>query len=417
MAEPGAVQAGRYRFVAWDPQAAREQRGELTAESPASVRALLQQRGWEPERIEAVQAGVPAWAQGLVASWQAWCRRRRRLVIADLCESLAALVQVGMPLDRALEQLAASPLRAKQEARLLSELAEALRGGVSFDAACAAQVAWFDRFDVAVIAAGQRAGELAPVLRAVAEHHQRQGASAQRLITALAYPAIVAITGLAVFIFLTQVVLPRIAGILTAARAELPWLTARVIALGDLLFWWWPVLVALLVGGGWLLTRWMTRVPARGRWGRLVHGNPWARLRARTRVAVTSAALSRLLRAGVPLSEALQVVAATVPDRPLRSLLADAAAAVERGRDLSAVMADSPLVEPEFAHMLRLGEGSGDLPSMLDRIAERYQEASARAAERVAAVVGPAAIVILAVLIGILVLAVGQALSRVADLV
>jgi type II secretory pathway component PulF len=119
----------------------------------------------------------------------------------------------------------------------------------------------------------------------------------------------------------------------------------------------------------------------------------------------------------VPLSEALQVVAATVPDRPLRSLLADAAAAVERGRDLSAVMADSPLVEPEFAHMLRLGEGSGDLPSMLDRIAERYQEASARAAERVAAVVGPAAIVILAVLIGILVLAVGQALSRVADLV
>jgi type II secretory pathway component PulF len=416
MANLGTPTASRFRYTAWDPQAKRSVRGQFRGDSPAQVRAELQAKGWEPESITPIPPPA-AWLDSIRTAWTSWRRRQRRVIFADLCKSLAALVQVGMPLDRALAQMASSPLRSRIEADLLGELAEALRSGTAFHEACAAQPAWFDAFDVAVLAAGQRAGEVAPVLNAVAEHHQRQGAVAQRLITALAYPIIVAIAGLAVFIFLTQSVLPRIAGILAAARAELPWLTSSVMQAGDLLVWWWPVALALPVALGFGLGRWLRRIPMTSRWGRLAHGNPFARLRARGRVAMTSEALARLLRAGVPLSEALGVVAATVPDRPLRGLLAEAAQAVERGQDLSTVMAASPLVEPEFAHMLQLGEGSGDLPEMLDRIALRYQEASAQAAERVAAVIGPVAILLLAALIGVLVLAVGQALSRVADLV
>lgn len=406
----------RYRFKAWDPVARLERRGELDAASPAEVRADLSGRGWEPESIS-VLAPRTSWLGAWHGVYNGWQRRRRRLAVADLCESIAALVQVGFPLDQAVGQLAASPLRPAHEAQVLRALTEALREGRAFSDACAAQPAWFDPFDVAVLAAGQRAGDLAGVLRALAEHHQRQGASAQRLITALAYPAIVAVAGLAVFIFLTQAVLPRIAGIIASARAELPWLTARVMAVGDLLLWSWPIILVAIAATAVVLARWAGRVPAAGRWGRLVHGNAWARFRARTRVAVTSSALARLLRAGVPLTEALAVVAATVPDRALRRLLSDAAQAVERGQDLSTIMAGSPLVDPEFAHLLRLGEGSGELPDMLDRIALRYQEASTRAAERVAAVIGPAALMLLAVLVGVLVLAVGQALARVMDLV
>ncbi len=407
----------RFRFRAWDPNARTERHGEVTAESPAAVRAQLRERGWEPDAIHPVVLRERRWQREVSQSWRAWRRSRRRLLVADLCAALAALLHVGIPLDQALGQLASSPLRSLTEARLLEALAEALRAGQSFGDACAAHDDWFDPFDVAVLAAGQRAGELAPVLQAISAHHQRQGASSQQLITALAYPAIVAIAGVGVFIFLTQVVLPRIASILTAARTSVPWLTAQVMAWGDLLMWAWPLLLIGVIVVWSLVGRWMARVPASGRLGRCVHGNALARLRARTRVAITSAALARLLRAGVPLTEALGVVAATVPDRALRALLTAAVQAVERGQDLSTVMAASPLVEPEFAHLLRLGEGSGDLPAMLDQIAERYHEASSRSAERVAAIIGPLALILLACLIGVLVLAVGQALARVADLV
>lgn len=410
------AESGAFRFQAWDPATKRLVVGVLAGGSVAEVRSELQAKGLEPEQIEIARASAD-WSAAVRSAWTTWRRRQRRLAGADLFAALAALVQVGMPLDRALEELASSPLRGQDEVDLLSALAAALRAGISFDAACAAHPDWFDAFDVAVLAAGQRAGELTPVLLAVSEHRRRQGAVRQRLVTALAYPAIVALAGLAVFVFLTQVVLPRIAGILTAARAELPWLTSAVITAGDILLWWWPLILGVPVLALWWGRRWLLRRPATGRLGRLVHGNPVARMRARDRVAVTSEALARLLRAGVPLAEALSVVAATVPDRALRELLAGAVQAIERGQDLSTVMAASPLVEPEFAHMLRLGEGSGDLPEMLDRIAGQYQEAGQRAAERVAAVVGPLAILLLAVAVGILVLAVGQALSRVADLV
>lgn len=412
MAEPSAATA--WRFAAWDPAASALRRGTIAAATADAVRAELLRRGWEPERIAAARPAVPRWLAARIADWR---RSRRRPAVADLCEALAALVQVGMPLDQALEHLASSPLRAAAEAGLLLELAGELRAGGSFSGACAARGDWFDRYDVALLAAGQRAGELVPVLRAVAEIHQRRLAAMQRLGAALAYPAIVAASGLGVFVFLTQSVLPRITGIITAARAEPPWLTAAVMRAGDALAAWWPLALGLAAAAAWAWSRAPELVPVGGRLGRLVHGNPWARLRARVRVAVASAALARLLRVGVPLAEALAVSAATVPDRALRALLARAAVAVEDGRDLSTVLAASPLVEADFAHMLRLGEGSGDLPGMLDRIAARYREASDRGLEQFTAIAGPIAIIVLAVLVGVLVLAVGQALSRVADLV
>ena len=412
-----APQPTTFQFRAWDPQTNSLRHGLLAGETRAEIRATLRERGWEPESIDPLHRQSSRWLATAKEMWIDWLRRQRRLTLADLCEALASLLQVGIPLDQALGQLASSPLRTETEVTLLNALAEALRSGMSFDEACAQHPDWFDPFDVALLAAGQRAGELAPVLQSMGKFHQRAGASRQRLMTALAYPALVALAGLGVFIFLTQAVLPRIVSILTSARTSIPWLTTQVMALGDFLLWAWPLFLAFFLFSGVLASRWAARVPAHGRWGRLVHGNAWARLRARTRVAIASAALGRLLRAGVPLSEALAVVAHTAPDAALRGLLSSAAAEVERGRDFSTVMAQSPLVDPEFAHLLRLGEGSGDLPNMLDRIAERYQEASERAAERVAALVGPIAILVLSTLIGILVLAVGQALARVADLV
>jgi type II secretory pathway component PulF len=410
------VQMKQFRFTAWDPGSQKVVRGVVNSESIGAVRSDLLARNLEPERIERLDP-PRQWLGAINRVLEAGTRRRRRLAGADICEALAALNRVGMPLERGLGQLADSPLRSSAEVRLLTSLSEAIRGGQAFDQACSAHPEWFDPFDVAMLAAGQRAGDLATVLKALADHRKRQGAIAQQMVTALAYPAMVALAALAVFIFLTQTVMPRIASILAASQAELPALTKAVMLTGDWLLWLWPIAVIAPFIAASVLGRVIRRVSTRGRWGRLVHGNPYARLRARSRVAITSEALARLLRAGIPLTEALDVVAVSIRDRPLRRLLQDAARAVERGEDLSDVMSRSPLVEPEFAHMLRLGEGSGELADMLERIAVHYHESSSRAAERFAAVIGPAAVMLLSILVGILVLAVGQALSRITDLV
>jgi type II secretory pathway component PulF len=113
----------------------------------------------------------------------------------------------------------------------------------------------------------------------------------------------------------------------------------------------------------------------------------------------------------------LVIVADTINDRAVRALILQAVEAIRRGEDLSTVIAGSRLLDPEFAQLLHLGERSGELTEMLERIAERYQRSADRAGDRLAAVLGPAAIIILAALIGTLVMAAVLPLMQLGDLV
>jgi type II secretory pathway component PulF len=135
------------------------------------------------------------------------------------------------------------------------------------------------------------------------------------------------------------------------------------------------------------------------------------------RVAHVASILARLRRAGTPLTEALVVVSDTVSDRAVKALLLQAVEAIRRGEDFSSVMAKSRVFDPEFAQLFHVGERSGEIKEIFDRIAERYQRAADLAGERLAALLGPAAIVVLACLIGILVMAAILPLMQLGDLV
>jgi len=201
------------------------------------------------------------------------------------------------------------------------------------------------------------------------------------------------------------------------AKHHPPALTTAIIFFGQGIMLWWP----LLVGVG-LITvistrAWARRVAPDSHLGHLLYNNPIARMLGRMRVAHVASTLARLRRAGTPLTDALVVVSDTVSDRAVRALLLHAVDAIRRGEDFSAVIAGSRLLDPEFAQLLQVGERSGELTEMLDRIAERYQRAADRAGERLAALLGPLAIVILACLIGVLVMAAILPLMQLGDLV
>jgi type IV pilus assembly protein PilC len=119
----------------------------------------------------------------------------------------------------------------------------------------------------------------------------------------------------------------------------------------------------------------------------------------------------------MPLADALIVVSETVDDRRLRGLLVEAAEGLRQGRDLSTIFGASPLLDPEFSQLLQLGERSGELTDMLERIADRYQRAADRMGERLGAFLGPVAIIILACLIGAVVMASVLPLMQLGELV
>lgn len=389
----------------------------MSAASAYDVRAGLRRIGLDVKSLESIEAGVAAgWWSPLAAAWQSRLRRQRRLVKADLCDGIATLIQAGLPLEQAVSSLVASPARSKQERFLLHHVRDQLREGRPLSGACADHPDWFDRFDVALLEAGQQAGDLIGTLLSLARHHQRAGAVGQRLFVALAYPAVLLAAGIAALIAMSFTTLPQLTALIIQAKQEPPWLTMQVMTLGQGLVHWWPLALLAMVGamiGGRALVNRIVPNSLLGRWW---FGNPLARARSRIRVAILAETLAQLRRAGLPLTDALQVATETVSERALAALIGQSITAVRNGEDLSAVLGRSHLLDPEFAQLLQLGERSGELTGMLERIAERYRRASERTTERLAALLGPLAIVLLAALIGVLVIACALPLMKLGDL-
>jgi type II secretory pathway component PulF len=390
------------------------QAGELSGASEADVRAALRRIGLQVVRIRPMRrrAGRPETSRGLlpVDAWHRHLRGRRRFERTELYDSLATMLDAGLPLLEAVDVVAHGTRGLHSSMRaMLAEMREQLRSGTALSDAMSAHPAWFDATEVAMVSAGQRSGTLRDVLRTLARRHERSGDLAQKLTSALAYPALVSIVGLGVVIFLSVKTLPDLTRILDGAGVSIPRLTERVMAVGQFLAHRGPLLAG--VGAGLLVLA----VPVSAALGRLGVRRPppeWSRrlvprVVRRTVVARISCQLAELVRSGVPLVEAMRVVAPTVSGGTgsVRRALHGAADRIERGEDIASSLDDPLYFDGEFQRLVDVGQRTGELGDLLDRIGARYERQSNRLIDRLATLLEPCVILVLAVLIGLVVMA------------
>ncbi len=413
----------RYTAVPLKRQArASARRGELAAESAAEVRASLRRIGLQVINLRPLRRSATdqvtnnqlAWLRELHGSirnsLEGHSRGRRRHERAELYDGLATMLDSGLPLLEAVNTIIGSTKRRRGAVRsMLVQVREQLRGGSSLAEAITAHRSWFDAGEVAMIEAGQLSGTLTRVLRTLAERHERSGELSNKLIGALAYPAIVAMVGLGVVIFLSVKTLPDLTQILTHAGIETPALTAKVMALGQFLAGHWLALIVLAVGvlvGLTVLSGLMAKrqIQWPDRLRRL-----YPKVLRRMAVARVSLQLAELLRAGVPVVDALRVLAPTSSGGAGRGSLArqlhTAADRVERGDELAAALDDEHWFDAEFRGLLAIGQATGELDSLLERIGRRYARQAERLIDRLAALLEPSVILTLAVLVGLVVMA------------
>lgn len=412
MAETHLGQYQRFRWQAAPAGGGATVRGESRAVHAAALRSELRSAGLEPLEVRAVGHQWPAWAARWQEPWHQVLRNRRRQSLADVCQSLAELLTAGSAFDQALEAMLTSTARPPAECRLIRDLRDPVRAGAEIPEAAATLPEWFDPVDVAILSAGVRTGDLVAALRSIAELRRRQAGITRQLRMALAYPVLVLTCGVGAAIFLSVRVLPQFALILGQSGRHPPALTAAVMWCGQqLAAWWWLGLPVLLVGMLLISRIRVTSTVLHTWWNR----TPFGRLAVRTRVARTAHTLARLVRAGMPLIEALESLAGAEPDAQLRAALHATAEAVRRGEDLSAGVGRSGMLDGEFIHLLQIGEHSGNLAGVLEQIAERQQALSQSTAEQVAHLAGPLAIMVVSVLVGIVVLATVLPLSALGD--
>ena len=395
------------------------EQGEQAGASAYAVRSQLRRIGLQVEHIEALgdrSAQLPRWLQPWQQAWYARLRRQRQAARADLFDALATMIEAGMPLETAMQRVSQSQARSEAERRMLRFVREQLRAGLAMHEACAEHPQWYDRLDRAMLQAGQAMGDLPRVMRSLAEFHQASGALSHKLIAALAYPVFLLLMALAVVLFLSQQTLPQLATMLQDANLAVPALTSAVMIFGSLLWsWWWFIAFGIIVAAL-LLQRFMRQCRPDTAIGRLLHHNVIALAGRRAQFAQLAQVLARLQRSGMPLTESIEAAAAVMKSTWLRQLLQQSISAIREGTDFSASLAQDPLIDEEFVQLLELGEQSGEMASVLDRLSERYQRAAEQSMDRMTALLEPLAIVVLATLVGLVVFAALLPLIRMGEM-
>lgn len=394
--------------------------GRLEAPHANGAADLLQSRGITPLRIAPAGPGAAAATiAGTDGSPRAeadtsggdWRERwwPRRILTVDLMlfsRQLHTLLRSGVPILRALAGLTESATNASLR-KLLGDVRQMLESGRELSACLAAHPSVFDGFYIAMVRVGEMTGRLEEVFLRLFRHLEFEQFMQQQVKSALRYPAFVVAAMVAAVAVINLFVIPAFASVFKGFDAELPWMTRLLLATSDFTLRYGGLLALAAMGGALLFRQWVRTPP-----GRLA----WDRLKLRLPVAgpiVRKATLSRFarslslsLRSGVPVAQALGVVAATVDNSHIARSVEGLRERVERGETILRAAALSGIFTPIVLQMIAVGEETGAIDELMEEVADLYASEVEYELKTLGQQIEPILIVFLGVLVLILALGV-----------
>jgi general secretion pathway protein F len=377
--------------------------GVIDADSARSARGKLRELGIFPTDLAEEEARQQSLRQWLPAIG------RRKIPPAELAlmtRQLSALLGAGVQLVEALTALSEQTTRPAAK-KMLSQVRENVREGRSLADALAAHPDIFSELYVGMVRAGETAGALEGVLDRLAEYSERQSEFVAKVRGALTYPIIMMCVGAAIMAFLVTYVVPQVTTIFQQQHAVLPLMTRVLIAMSSLVTGYWVPILLIVIG---LLAATMAALSTA--WGRRVYDTWLLRLPyigptiIRIICARFARTLATLLSSGVQLLPALTAVKRVVTN----SLLADAVEAsresIREGHGMGQTLARSGLFPPLLIEMIKVGERSGELEQMLERVADNYEREVESSLRQMTTVLEPLMTLVMAAVIVFMMLAV-----------
>jgi len=369
--------------------------GETSAQSLRLVRAELRRQGISPQHIR--RQRTPQSAR--------FSRRISGREIAVFTRQLATMLGAGIPLVQALE-LIASANRHPRMTRTITEVAREIAHGAPIYQALARWPAVFDPLYRHLVRVGESTGTLDTVLERIASERERREQLRGRVVKALVYPAAVLAMALAVSLVMLIYVVPQFEQSFRGMGTELPAFTGAIVALSRLLgTWWWALLAGAVLGGFGLVRIWRHSPGLRTRGERLLLRLPLlGGLFSKLALARFARTLATTVQAGVPLVDALSIIAAATGNRVFAAATARMVGEISTGGALHAAMRGSGLFPPMALQMVAIGEEAGALETMLHKLAGFYEEEVGNAVDALSSLVEPAIMLLIGLLVGGLVI-------------
>ncbi|WP_029246821.1 type II secretion system F family protein [Schlesneria paludicola] len=331
-------------------------------------------------------------------------RARSAGQVASAIRDLATLLSTGIGLVDALDTIC---LQYTGRFRLaLQTLRERVAGGSNLSEAMQLDPEVFDELTVQMVRVGENAGTLDTVLDRLADFRERYLQFKDRVTTALIYPAIIVLLAFSVSIFLMTVVLPMLLENLVASGRPLPWPTRVLKMLSETLTvhgWWLGALAAAIVFGGVVFIN-----TPRGKriWHRLFFSLPiLGPLAKKQEIARAAIIISTLMENGIVFVDAIETASRTAKNVLLKDALDAIRLRVQSGGDIGVALTATGIFPPLVIQIFTVGQQTGELERMLNRLASGYEAQVASATSRLTAALEPILIVVLAVVVGFILFA------------
>ncbi len=387
----------RYHYIAIAANS-KKVKGTITAESSYAARKQLRVRSIHPTSITEVSSG----AEGRAALFSIFSRGGKTQII-DFTKQMATLLNSGIKLTEALSVLTLqiSDTRFKNA---LTDIRDRVVTGESFTDGLKDYSDYFDVIYVSMVRVGEVTGSLGKSFSTIANFMEKRQRIESKVMTAMIYPIVLFLFCIATILVLTTVVIPKIAEQIARTGQELPWITRQMMNVGYVLrSWWLLVVIAGVAGivlgykrfvstqrGAYLRDKFILSLPLFG---------PLIKQRV---VARFTSTLSTLLSSGLAMAESLRVVAEVTGNSIMKKAVQQSRERILAGADIATPLRDSGVIDPAIAHMVTVGEKSGELETMLKNISENLEASTDVVIERLSAAVEPLIIIVMAAIVGVI---------------
>jgi type IV pilus assembly protein PilC len=316
------------------------------------------------------------------------------------------MISAGLPISRALDVLATQATN-KALKKVLTEVLRDIEGGSSLSMALSRHPQSFPPTYQALVRAGEASGKLDEILKRLASTMEKQRELNSKFKAAMIYPSIVFLAMIGVFVLMMVFVIPKLADMYESLNVELPAMTQAMIAVSDF-FVENIIILVILAFGAFIGVRYFLRTEA----GKEVISNVFfnipifGKINKQKEITDFTRTLALLIASAIPIVEALNIVAGVMNNKHYREAAYEAATAVEKGNALSDYVKTNPIFPPLLGQMTSVGEETGQLDEVLDRVANYLEGEVDHSVKGLSAALEPVILIMLGSMVGFLIVSI-----------
>jgi type IV pilus assembly protein PilC len=385
------------------------QTGTIDGADKQSVTSQLKERGLKVMALEEKKSG-------LQMELRLGPKRVKASELTVMSRQLATMISSGMTLLRAFYVL-----EEQVENQLLRETVAAVRedieAGLSFSDALERHPKVYSPLYVAMVRAGEAGGVLEDSLERISDQLEKDDSLRRQVKSAMAYPVVVFSFAMLVLIGMIAFIVPVFVGVFKDFGGELPLITRFTVGLSNMVTGQWYILIAVAIGSFIGFRKWKSSSWGRPQWDQFRLRIPFSIGKTVQKIALArwSRTFSALYGAGVPIMQAIEVTGQTAGNTVVDKAMAAVIDSVKSGGSIAAPLKDAPIFPPMVAQMIAIGEETGNLDTMLSKVADFYEDEVAAAIKALTSILEPVMIVLVGGIVGFIVVAMYMPMFKVYD--